>query len=256
MAKEKFLEYTDYNEELDFKRVRYIVNALASHAPSAAKILDIGCGNGNISRALGSLGYQVKGIDFSAKAIAYAKTKNTFSNVQFDVLSAEAIADSEQFDVIICSEVLEHLSQPAQLTATIARILQPGGLLIATVPNGWGPREALITQPVQWLNRTFFKNAITGLKSSLGYSNSTLQSQSEDLTHIQFFTKRAITALIGNAGFKLLNFGHSDFIEHVFPYSILTRRISWLQKLDTRMADMLPSFMVSGFYSVWVRKVG
>ncbi len=251
---ENYLQHTDYRDELDFKRVRFIVSMLEKHVKPKSKILDIGCGNGNISRALGSLGYQVTGIDFSEKAIAYAKSKNVFDNVQFAVKSAEEVQASENYDAIICSEVLEHLSKPELLTAAIAGILKPGGLLIATVPNGWGPREALVTQPVQWLNRTAAKKVIAGFKSMLGYSNTTLQSQSDDLSHIQFFTKKAITDVIGKAGFNLLYFGHADFIQHMFPYSLLARRVRFLQKADLAMADYLPSALVSGFYSAWLKK--
>lgn len=96
-------------------------------------------------------------------------------------------------------------------------------------------------------------NIINTSKKALGYSNSTIQSQSEDLTHVQFFTKHAITNLVKRHGFDLLQFGHSNFVEKVFPYSMLTRHVKVLSKFDNTVIDYLPSVMASGFNTAWRR---
>lgn len=246
--------YTEFTEVVDIKRLNFIADIIQTYLHPGAKILDVGCGNGNISRGIGSLGYNVTGIDFSEGAIRYAKSKNTLPNVQFKVCSAEEVTDGDQFDAVICSEVLEHLHHPDGLMKTLATILRQGAILIATVPNGIGPRELLVTRPVQKMSNSWLGNVINQSKKVLGYSNSTVQSQSEDLTHVQFFTKHAITSLIKRHGFDMLQFGHSNFVEKVFPYSMLTRRVRSLSKIDNAVIDYLPSVLASGFNTAW-RKI-
>jgi 2-polyprenyl-3-methyl-5-hydroxy-6-metoxy-1,4-benzoquinol methylase len=246
--------YTEFTEVVDIKRLNFIADVIQSHCKPGARILDVGCGNGNIAKGIGSLGYEVAGIDFSSDAINYARSKNKLSNVTFSVRSAEEVSAQEHFDAVICSEVLEHLHLPGTLVHTIANILKTDGILIATVPNGAGPREMLVTRPVQAMHNTWMGRLINGSKKVLGYANATVQSQSPDLTHVQFFTRTAISTLIGMNGFELLQFGHSNSIEKVFPYSIITRHVKFLSRLDNKMADYVPSMFSSGFNTAWVKK--
>lgn len=244
-------KYTEFTEIVDIKRLNFIAESIQEHCQPGARILDVGCGNGNIARGIGSLGYEVVGIDFSKDAIRYAKSKNNLVNVSFRVCSAEEVAATEHFDAVICSEVLEHLHKPELLVNTLTKILKPGAVLIATVPNGIGPRELLVTRPVQKMSKTWMGKVVDNSKRALGYNNSTIQSMSGDLTHVQFFTKNAICNLIESHGFEILDFGHSNFMEKVFPYSLLTRRIKKLSEWDNTVVDYLPSVMASGFNTVW-----
>jgi 2-polyprenyl-3-methyl-5-hydroxy-6-metoxy-1,4-benzoquinol methylase len=239
---------------VDIKRLNFIADAIQSNCKPGARILDVGCGNGNIARGIGSLGYQVTGIDFSSDAINYANSKNTLANVTFKVCSAEQVGSDEHFDAVICSEVLEHLHQPEILVNQLNKILKSGAILIATVPNGIGPRELLVTRPVQKMTKTWMGGLIANSKKALGYKNATIQSMSGDLTHVQFFTKRDICGLVEEHGFELLEFGHSNFIEKVFPVSLLTRNIRALSEFDNTVVDYLPSVCASGFNTVWKKK--
>jgi 2-polyprenyl-3-methyl-5-hydroxy-6-metoxy-1,4-benzoquinol methylase len=246
--------HTEFTEVVDIKRLNFIADVIQSYCKPGARILDVGCGNGNIARGIGSLGYVVAGIDFSRDAINYARSKNRLANVSFSVRSAEEVSMQEHFDAVICSEVLEHLHNPGSLVHTITTILKPGGVLIATVPNGSGPREMLVTRPVQAMSNTWMGKVINGSKRVMGYTNATVQSQSSDLTHVQFFTRTAISTLISMNGFELLQFRHSNSIEKVFPYSMITRHVKFLSRLDNRMADHLPSMFSSGFNTGWIKK--
>ena len=99
--------YYEYNRLADRKRLDFIANFLQASLPAGASILDVGCGNGVISRHLGQFGFNVTGIDVSEKTIEKAKSLNTFSNVSFIKKSAEELmATGEQYDAVICSEVL------------------------------------------------------------------------------------------------------------------------------------------------------
>jgi SAM-dependent methyltransferase len=212
-----FVKFTTYSDIEDIKRLHFIVNSVQKLDNKAAKILDIGCGNGNISLALGALGFEVLGIDIDPKSIQLAASRNSFPNVSFQVLAADSIAMEGAYDAIICSEVLEHLAEPELLSNNIYRILRPGGVLVATVPNGFGPRELLITRPMQFFNINGFNSLLIG------------------------------------CGFKRISFKNSDFLGRIFPLSLLTRRFALLQKMDCALADFLPHQLSSGFYTSWTK---
>jgi 2-polyprenyl-3-methyl-5-hydroxy-6-metoxy-1,4-benzoquinol methylase len=249
----EYAKYTTYSDIEDLKRLSFIVETIRVNVPEKGKILDLGCGNGNISLAIGSCGYNVLGLDLDETSIDNANERNNFENVIFDVKNAEELNVNDKFDAIVCSEVLEHLYKPEELVKVIWNLLKENGIFIATVPNGYGPREMIVTKPVQFLMRHGFGKIIVGFKRLLGFKNVTLQSASGDLTHIQFYSKGRFTGMIKDAGFKSLKFAHANFVEKAFPFSLFAKRIKFLQRMDCAIADYLPSFMISGFNSSWIK---
>jgi 2-polyprenyl-3-methyl-5-hydroxy-6-metoxy-1,4-benzoquinol methylase len=248
------IEYKNFE---DIKRLNFISSQIKTQIPTNGKILDVGCGNGNISLYLGSLNYDVKGIDVSDESIRYAQNRNALPNVKFQCISAEELTiNEERFDAIVCSEVLEHLEKPEVLLKTLAQLLKANGIILITVPNGFGPREVLITKPMQWLTKknNWLTKSILKLKHVLGYSGTTLQSSNEDLTHIQFFSWQAIQKICLQNALELKEANKANFVEAVFPFSLFTRHSRVLQKLDCKIADTLPITWVSGFYTVWQKK--
>jgi len=247
----------EFKKVADIKRVNFIADALKANLPEGAEVLDVGCGNGVISRYLGEKGFTVRGVDVSAKAIERARSLNTFPNVRFEVVSAEQlVADGTRYHAVVCSEVLEHLNDPGKLLKVLYQILHEDGVLVVTVPNGKGPRESLVTKPVQrmqkrngWIWRT-----VNGFKKSLGYQGTTVQSAADDLTHIQFFTRPALEKLASDNTFRIVRFGKVNFVEDVFPFSFFTKKIRILQKWDCALADVLPYQLTGGFLTVWEKQ--
>lgn len=241
----------------DIKRLDFIAEVLSQSLPTGATVLDVGCGNGIISRSLGRKGFNVLGIDVSEKAIERAKELNDLSNVSFQVMSAEQLAVSnEKYHAVVCSEVLEHLHEPQKLLQVLYQSLKNEGVLIVTVPNGKGPREVFVTKPTQNLRRknNWLWKLVQKIKKLFGYGGTTVQSSADDLTHIQFFTKKSLEKLANDTSFKIIRFGKTNFIEDVFPFSIFTKRIKFLQKLDCAVAEKLPYTLNGGFVTVWKKK--
>ena len=244
----------EYNRIADIKRLQFIIHALKRHIPTGGGVLDVGCGNGIISRGVGREGFNVYGIDVSEKAIEKARALTQLPNVTFDVISAEQLAATgKKYEAVICSEVLEHLDHPEKLLHTLYQSLTDEGILIVTVPNGKGPRELLVTRPVinmQRKNNGLWR-MIVKTKSLLGYSGTTVQSDADDLTHVQFFTKKTLQQLAAGNNFHITEFGVTNFADDVFPFSLLTRRIKALQKLDAAIAERLPHQCAGSFVTVW-----
>lgn len=246
-----------YNRVADMKRLKFICTTLDKEIEKGGYVLDVGCGNGIISHHLGALGYKVKGIDVSEDAINKAKKQNSRTNVEFEVINAEKNHyPLNTYDAIICSEVLEHLEKPHILLKQLNTALKENGVLIVTVPNGMGPREVLVTKPVQriYQKKGFILRILKGIKKLLGYSGTTIQSDADNLDHIQFFTRKQLQVLSNNNGFEITSLKKSNFIDDVFPFSLLTKRIKLLQKIDSKIADLLPHYFTGGFLMIWRKK--
>ncbi|MDR7521675.1 MAG: class I SAM-dependent methyltransferase [Armatimonadota bacterium] len=98
------------------------------HVPAASsgmRALDIGCRDGYYSEILKQRGYTVCSIDINPQ---YPQAEVVDANQPLPY------AD-RTFDLIWCSEVLEHLRDPALAVAEFRRVLKPGGLLVLTTPN-------------------------------------------------------------------------------------------------------------------------
>lgn len=244
----------EFERYADIKRLNFIEQTLKARLPEGAEVLDVGCGNGVISRKLGELGFTVRGIDVSDKAIEKARQLNKWPKVNFEVKSAEQLAaDGQRYHAVICSEVLEHLNEPSRLLNVIHQILTDDGVLIATVPNGNGPRELFVTRPYISLQKknNWMWRFVQRMKSLFGYRGTTVQSDADDLTHIQFFTQNSLNKLAASTHFNIEYWGKTNFVEDVFPYSFFTKKIKGLQKLDCAVAEWLPYSFTGGFVMIW-----
>lgn len=113
---------------------------IASRAALAGRrILDVGCGGGLLSEALARAGAEVTGIDLAPGMVEVARLHAAEGALTIDyrVASAEALALQApgHFHVVTCMEMLEHVPDPAAMTATLARLLAPGGDLFISTLN-------------------------------------------------------------------------------------------------------------------------
>lgn len=104
------------------------------------KCLDIGCGGGILSEPMSRLGAIVTGIDPSEMAIqsAIAHSRKSRLDIDFKCMSTGDLIKSgldNQFDIIIASEVIEHVSNRALFLSDIAKLCKPGGLVVFTTIN-------------------------------------------------------------------------------------------------------------------------
>lgn len=247
----------EFERIADKKRVAFIITSIGSYLSPGATVLDVGCGNGFISRAVAEKGFHVTAVDASEKTIDTARRLNPHQNIHYRVAGAgELNTLPHHYDAIICSEVLEHLHDPGSLLLVLHQSLTREGILIVTVPNGKGPRELFVTRPVQYIQKrnTVVARALRRIKNALGYRGQTQQSDADDLTHLQFFTVRSLKNLAAGHGFHIEVIKKTNFVEQVFPISLLTKRIKLLQKLDCHIAEVLPLAFTSGFMSIWRKK--
>ncbi|MGX7671596.1 class I SAM-dependent methyltransferase [Plantactinospora sp. DSM 117369] len=94
--------------------------------PPPARILDAGCGRGDLARALGRAGYAVLGIDVDPVAVSAAATQG----VAALVADLADYRDEHPFDVVLCSLSLHHMADLAGAVRRAWSLLRPGGTLV------------------------------------------------------------------------------------------------------------------------------
>jgi SAM-dependent methyltransferase len=123
------------------KAILALVSPLARRLPPRSRILEVGCGTGNVIRFLEQEcgAGLVVGMDLFAEGLHYARQRTSCLLVQGDVLAPPL---RPQFDIIGLFDVLEHLPDDGRVLQTLRNMLVPGGCLLLSVPahpSLWGP---------------------------------------------------------------------------------------------------------------------
>ncbi len=101
---------------------------------SRGKFLDIGCSTGANVEAARRLGYDSSGIDLCEAAINFAR--NNFPNNQFSVNNiAQVQKESKHYDLVFCTEVIEHIPTPHEFVESLRNIMNINGILYMTTPD-------------------------------------------------------------------------------------------------------------------------
>jgi len=255
--KATYLRHTEYHHYPGgLKKLEFIVETLCGldREPSAVSVLDIGCGNGSITFPIASLGYRVLGVDIDDDSIEFTRWANSFPNARFETVAGSDFDLGERFDVVICSEVLEHLDEPMPLIRTIVRAMKDDGLAIITVPNGQGLRE-LLGQVEIFLKYTLgLSQVLASVRKVIGMPDPdekclmhTSNVEQAGTGHVHFFSLPGITRRLARGGLEVVKVVNSLFIFSVF---FKNRSDEWttIDRVDSRLADLLPASMASGWY--------
>ena len=95
------------------------------------KILDAGCGTGNMAQILHEIGYtDLQGMDPSSGMLAMAERKNIYKNLYPLALSEKVDLPDESFGAVVAMGVLTHGHAPPESLVGILRLLKPGGVVV------------------------------------------------------------------------------------------------------------------------------
>ena len=169
------------------------------------KILDYGCGWGHLSNHLSTKGHNVTGIDLNKSEIEICqsvwgiKENLTFLNKQINYF------DPESFDLIISSQVIEHVHNVGNYLSEINRVLSPLGELIITLPNLLTPKFILL-------------NGRMNIESILKRINKNiLENFDKRDLHINAWDPLHFTHLVSTLGFEVIEFLPAEGLS--FPFN-------------------------------------
>jgi 2-polyprenyl-3-methyl-5-hydroxy-6-metoxy-1,4-benzoquinol methylase len=161
------------------------VERLRRVLPVKARVLDAGCGSGDLVALLASAGHEAVGMDVSARAVELASSRHpdaTFVHHSIEELPWPVEAGS--FDAVVSFEVLEHLLRPRRLLEGARTALRSGGQLVLTTPYHGLLKNLAIA--VAAFDRHF---AVEG-------------------DHLRFFSDRALRRLLEDTGFEVVRLEH------------------------------------------------
>jgi ubiquinone/menaquinone biosynthesis C-methylase UbiE len=173
-------------------RLTHLSQAVQSHVPPASRVLDLGCGTGELARAMASIGMPVTACDISPRMLSGAAENDRDSSVdwvQLDPSWRRLPFGASSFDAVVASSVLEYVDDPCAIISECARVIQPGGVVLCTVPN--------TRHPIRWLERAA-RTAM--LPSFAGAMVSRQSSMSAYITYLRLSRQRRSAAWWCTAG--------------------------------------------------------
>ncbi|MCV6611612.1 MAG: bifunctional 2-polyprenyl-6-hydroxyphenol methylase/3-demethylubiquinol 3-O-methyltransferase UbiG [Amphritea sp.] len=103
------------------------------------KVLDVGCGGGILSESMAHRGADVTGIDMGEAPLKVAKLHGleTGVSVEYRQMTVEELAaeQPEQYDIVTCMEMMEHVPDPASIVEACSKLVKPGGFAFFSTLN-------------------------------------------------------------------------------------------------------------------------
>jgi SAM-dependent methyltransferase len=159
--------------------------------PRPLRLLDLGCGGGENTKLLadGLGGCAVVGVDWARRPLTAAQTQGVVV-VQALLDGADLPFRDASFEVVVLSEVIEHLVDPDRAVEEARRVLQPGGVFLVTTPN-----------LAAWFNRLLLGIGIQPVFSEVSSRKVFGRPGETVVGHLRLFTRRALVELLQDLGF-------------------------------------------------------
>ncbi len=182
-AHEEAVGVSNYNTEVD-PSVRNSSQTIELEMVGFDKdVLDVGCATGYLAAALNKQGCRVSGIEYDPEAAEEARP-HLVQLVVGDIAETDLLTvfGEQSFDALVFGDVLEHLTRPEQVLRSALPLLRPGGAVVISVPNVTHGALRLALLEGRWTYTP------VGLL---------------DETHVRFFTRGSLAAMLENAGLQV-----------------------------------------------------
>ena len=165
---------------------KYLLPRITTLIPqNVQRILDAGCGNGYLAGKLADLGYEVIGIDIAEDGIAIAKERYPAQKFLVASVYDDLLPMIGPVDLVVSSEVIEHLYYPKSFLLNMYRVIRPNGWIILTTPYH-GYLKNLLLSILNYWDKHFTVDWEGG--------------------HIKFFSPKTLGKLLLETGFTDLRF--------------------------------------------------
>jgi SAM-dependent methyltransferase len=194
------------------RRQARMLSGILNDVKTPAVVLDLGCGDGSALATAARLnpGHHVAGIDWSADALHQAQSKG-LPTIRGTLETRLPIADGKA-DVVIMSELIEHLVDPDGALEEVRRVLRPGGSLLLSTPN-----------LAAWYNRGLLAAGIQPVFSEVSLHGVYGRPGSVVAGHLRLFTRRALTEFLTASGFRCVTVAGARYHDVPRPLGPLDR---------------------------------
>jgi 2-polyprenyl-3-methyl-5-hydroxy-6-metoxy-1,4-benzoquinol methylase len=251
--RDAFSEASVYSRPVDRKKLSFFYDAISAFATETGRradsmdALEIGCAAGAITLPLAAMLAHVDAVDIDVEALAKLRARLSAGEVgNVEVLQHDGaqLEGDRAYDVIVASEVFEHVTDPERLAGQLSARLRSPGLALITTPNGYGPYELADRHlnPMAHFRRSNHLRALMGRPAYV-------HGAGHD--HAQSYTQRRLERLFAGVGLRNVAVVNSDALLTVLGG--IYQRSERLGVLDIAIADRVPGWMASGWYMAFRR---
>ncbi len=178
------------------------INELVRDIQPGAIVMDFGCGNGSILSSFRNRGWQLNGMDLSTAGIAHAKAAYPFVDFTVGDVAEEHFEHPllGKCDLVLSTEVVEHLYLPRRFARNCFSLLKPGGMLIVSTPY-----------------HGYLKNLCLALTGKLDQHFHALW----DYGHVKFWSKKTLRLLLEEAGLAGIDFRGSGRLPYLWKSMVV-----------------------------------
>jgi 2-polyprenyl-3-methyl-5-hydroxy-6-metoxy-1,4-benzoquinol methylase len=172
----------------------------------ARRVLDVGAGNGALCGLLKQAGYSVAGCEYDEKGVEIARAaypEVPFYRYGVQEEPTDLLATEGKFDLVVSTEVIEHLFSPHHLPIFAARVLKDGGHLVVSTPY-----------------HGYLKNLLLSIFNKWDFHHSPLWHGG----HIKFWSRRTLSKLLEEHGFEVLEFRGVGRVAYLWKSMVLVSR--------------------------------
>ncbi len=174
-----------YRARVDFANVNDAHSLAVGAVPPGSDVLDIGCADGSMAEALGAMACRVWGIERDGDAAERARQVCEDVVVgDLEEIELRGAFHSRKFSAVLMLDVLEHLADPGRLLGEVVHVLAPDGYAVLSVPN---------------ISHAAMRLQLLGGRFS--YTDLGLL----DRTHLRFFDRPGLEAMIEGSGFEVVD---------------------------------------------------
>lgn len=196
-------QYCASDSEVSHEYLFPAVSDFLRDVPFGATVLDAGCGNGSFIARFQDKAWKLYGSDLSVSGIQIARS--TFPSINFfvadaQVLYADFLKTTGQVDVIVSTEVIEHLHNARGFLRNLHQLLKPGGTLVISTPY-----------------HGYLKNLLLALTGQMDRHFTALWDQG----HIKFWSRRTLEHILKETGFTNIEFAGAGRVPYIWKSMVL-----------------------------------